>query len=50
MPFVKELCKCLKHCGSNGDVDWEQKSLPQCYRKKIAVGSRGSHAKGEPSN
>lgn len=36
MPFVKELCKCVKHFGSDGAVHWAERSL------KIALGSCGS--------
>ncbi|NWT73941.1 GARS ligase, partial [Prunella himalayana] len=36
MPFVKELCKCVKHFGSDGAVHWEERPL------KIALGSCGS--------
>lgn len=36
MPFVKELCKCVKHFGADGAVHWEERAL------KIALGSCGS--------
>jgi len=42
MPFVKELCKCIKRSGSTGGVHGEERFLPQCYREKIALGSCGS--------
>lgn len=42
MPFVKELCKCVKHFGSDGAEHWEERFLPHLYRDKIALGSCGS--------
>lgn len=44
MPFVKELCKCIKYCG---DVHWGEGFIPLCYREKMALGSRGAHVHRE---
>lgn len=36
MPFVKELCKWIKHSGPSGDGHWEERFIPWCSREKTA--------------
>lgn len=42
MPFVKELCKWIKHSGPSGDGHWEERFIPRCSREKTALGSCGA--------